>query len=783
MAEEHVDKDLDDPIHVLAVGTTTRIDDFVDAVEHIDGDWTVTQSPTAQGGIDQLVATEIDCVVSETDLRDGSGLDFLDAVRRSDSSVPFILIDTPTADPSLAHEAFASNVTEYFPCQPDGDIEILRKRVRTVVERHRTELRAIKLSRINSIMRDINGSLVQAASPTEIAETVCDRLYQADPYAYARLAVHDPESDGYPTQAVSGPPVNCIDDLFLREADRDEVRSPIDAAIDSHEIQIVQDLSDTTMYGDRAPDLMEQGFSASATVPLIYEEVVTGVLHLFTDRPDVFDDSERDFLADLGQDIAHGLDAVRTRHELRTTSQKYRTLIETAPDPIVLVDIDSGTIFDVNEAATELVGTSREELLGMDQTGLHPSGERTRYRTLFEHHLRQAPKTISEFPEDEQIFVATAEREHIPVEINASVLELDKSSLLVGIFRDISARRDRQQELRRYESIIENLPVGVYRCNPDPNDQFLETNPALASIFGTDSVDDLLDRSLADFSEDPDQLATLSNKIAKQGVVRNEVLALRTHGGQPIWVAVTAIRTEEDEEIYHDGIIQDITDEREREQQLGVIDRVLRHNLHNDMTVIRGFAEEIQRTCSGTIEEDAAQIVRRAEDLVELAEKEREIVKVLSEPSEPEPLNLVDTIEERLDSWAQSYPEAVIEFDRQPDLTVRATENLPDALDELLENALFHHDGEQPYVKIELDCRGDQGVVQVIDDGPGIPPEERPLLTDNTDVDPLYHGSGLGLWFVYWVVRRSNGSLSFEERDTGGNIVRIELSLSDDPSR
>lgn len=48
-------------------------------------------------------------------------------------------------------------------------------------------------------------------------------------------------------------------------------------------------------------------------------------------------------------------------------------------------------------------------------------------------------------------------------------------------------------------------------------------------------------------------------------------------------------------------------------------------------------------------------------------------------------------------------------------------------------------------------------------------------MTTDGEINPLKHGTGLGLWFVNQVVRRSNGTLSFDVNDSEGTTVTIRL--------
>jgi len=59
-----------------------------------------------------------------------------------------------------------------------------------------------------------------------------------------------------------------------------------------------------------------------------------------------------------------------------------------------------------------------------------------------------------------------------------------------------------------------------------------------------------------------------------------------------------------------------------------------------------------------------------------------------------------------------------------------------------------------------------------------MPEMDRDVLVSGRASEDLYHGSGLGLWLVYWIVRRSGGSINVEDRDPRGTVVTIELSAA-----
>jgi signal transduction histidine kinase len=109
------------------------------------------------------------------------------------------------------------------------------------------------------------------------------------------------------------------------------------------------------------------------------------------------------------------------------------------------------------------------------------------------------------------------------------------------------------------------------------------------------------------------------------------------------------------------------------------------------------------------------------------------------------------------------------------------------AIDELLRNAIDHAGREAPRVALDLTVEADDdgrrwATISVVDEGPGIPDVERAVLQRGEET-ALMHGSGMGLWLVYWVVTELGGEVAIEDREEGGSTVTVELPLaaSDDP--
>ena len=131
--------------------------------------------------------------------------------------------------------------------------------------------------------------------------------------------------------------------------------------------------------------------------------------------------------------------------------QYVHTLINAANDAIFITDPRSGQLVEVNQKAQALVGRSREELLGLSLADLYPETERSRYTDLFEQHVHE--KT----PTTETLYVVHKAGEVIPVDVSASLIDVDGTPLVQGIFRDATERQRYEQQLIAAKEHAEEL--------------------------------------------------------------------------------------------------------------------------------------------------------------------------------------------------------------------------------------------------------------------------------------------------------------------------------------
>lgn len=336
-------------------------------------------------------------------------------------------------------------------------------------------------------------------------------------------------------------------------------------------------------------------------------------------------------------------------------------------------------------------------------------------------------------------------------------------------------------EIERMRDLMRNAErlaeVGSWEYNPG-NDIFTWTDGTM-EIFEVDAgkVADT-DIALRFYHEDEREvLNQLLEECLTTGEPFQERLRIRTTEGSERWVEMYGERTEVGQGSYRiRGCLQDVTELQERQEQLAILDRVLRHNLRNDVNKIIGHAQLVKERTEGDLNEFIDDIVENANGLVEMANKQRTVTALLEEPRNRQDINLDKVIRPPVSRLRDRYQSASVEIERLDDITLRTIPELELVVDELGRNAIEHAEHDQPYVAVSGWEENGQVHISVADNGPGIPSHERRVITQEVDIDPLKHGSGMGLWMVKRIIHRAGGTLHFEPNEPRGSIVMVSFT-------
>ena len=211
-------------------------------------------------------------------------------------------------------------------------------------------------------------------------------------------------------------------------------------------------------------------------------------------------------------------------------------------------------------------------------------------------------------------------------------------------------------------------------------------------------------------------------------------------------------------------------------RKLAVLNRVLRHNLRNEATVMLGHAEHIADTAESEGVVGSAETLQKHVQIVgELAEEADTVMKVYDRRGGGlEDRAVRSDAEHAVSAVADEHPDAGFSIDVPEGLQARSDPALPDALEELVENGVVHG-ADEPEVEVTAAREDDWVAIEIRDNGPGIPEEEYQVVTGDTEITQLTHGSGLGLWVAQAVVDAVDGRLDFGVPEEGGTVVTLRL--------
>ncbi len=115
----------------------------------------------------------------------------------------------------------------------------------------------------------------------------------------------------------------------------------------------------------------------------------------------------------------------------------------------------------------------------------------------------------------------------------------------------------------RFEALVENLHVAVFRNTPGQTGKFIDVNDAFIEMFGFDSRQEMLDLDVADLYQDPADRTAYNETMLKRSEIRNAIVHLKKKSGELIIGRVSSIAVENEagEVLHYDGIVEDVTEE------------------------------------------------------------------------------------------------------------------------------------------------------------------------------------------------------------------------------
>ncbi|HUX96988.1 MAG TPA: PAS domain S-box protein [Bacteroidales bacterium] len=269
---------------------------------------------------------------------------------------------------------------------------------------------------------------------------------------------------------------------------------------------------------------------------------------------------------------------------LAESELSYKSLFDHTIVAIFVLD-ESGVFLDVNHAAIELYGYDRNEIVGFTPEKLSAPGLNNIEKTML--NIRKA------FSGEPQRF------DWWGLKKNSDIFPLDvvlNKGLFIGrdvvfamardnteLFQTLDALRESED---KYRTLAEQLPVGVYRTTIDG--EIVYTNFALVRMLGYDSSEDFQKLNVRDHYANPAIRQKQLKSAGKKSGINLMEFQLKNKIGDLIWARDNSrlIYDKNGEPIYFDGVLEDITEERN-------IENAIKENEANLKAIIENTLENI----------------------------------------------------------------------------------------------------------------------------------------------------------------------------------------------
>lgn len=216
--------------------------------------------------------------------------------------------------------------------------------------------------------------------------------------------------------------------------------------------------------------------------------------------------------------------------------ERYRLLSEKVHDIIWMVR-PSGRIIEVNQAAIETYGYSREELLQMNIRDLRLNSE----KTLLENHLLQAANGGVQF---ETVHVCKDGRQ-FPVEVNATGAEFENERIIMSVVRDITERKKAEKKLRASEERLKfAVQIADFAiCEVDYLNNTVQLSAKAAALYGLGNKEITVSRETIHQTfhpEDKNEVMELIEKAAnsENGGCFSKDHRILLNNGETRWILV-----------------------------------------------------------------------------------------------------------------------------------------------------------------------------------------------------------------------------------------------------
>ncbi|MFB6156425.1 MAG: sensor histidine kinase [Haloferacaceae archaeon] len=219
-----------------------------------------------------------------------------------------------------------------------------------------------------------------------------------------------------------------------------------------------------------------------------------------------------------------------------------------------------------------------------------------------------------------------------------------------------------------------------------------------------------------------------------------------------------------------------------REDLLDYLNSLLRHEVLNGVSVIAGHADLAlaEYDGHGDVPDHVETIKAHSQELEAVTEDVRLLLLASQDKVAAGQVDIVDLLRKEVDGVRNTHAAVSVETSLPERAIARADEPIRRAFANLLRNAVEHNDSDTPQIEVTVRREPDAVVVQIADNGSGIPEAERETLFEREVRHDDRHG--LGLLLTQLLVDNYDGTIELTDTGPDGTVFTLTLPRASDPA-